>query len=85
MIAIRREISEIENGLASREDNLLKNAPHTAQDLLATEWAHPYSRERAAYPLPYLRAHKYWPPVGRLDNVLGDRQFVCACPPVASY
>ena len=85
MIAIRREISEIENGLASREDNLLKNDPHTAQALLATEWAHPYSRERAAYPLPYLRAHKYWPPVGRLDNVLGDRQFVCACPPVASY
>jgi glycine dehydrogenase len=68
-----------------REDNLLKNAPHTAASLLATEWPHPYPRERAAYPLPYLRTHKYWPPVGRLDNVLGDRQFVCSCPPMSEY
>ncbi len=85
MIAIRQEIREIENGIQPREDNLLKNSPHTAEALLATEWTHPYPRERAAYPLPYLRAHKYWPPVGRLDNVLGDRQFVCSCPPVSSY
>ncbi|HEX7507881.1 MAG TPA: aminomethyl-transferring glycine dehydrogenase [Polyangia bacterium] len=85
MIAIRQEIREIEAEAQPREDNLLKNAPHTAESLLATEWTHPYPRERAAYPLPYLRSHKYWPPVGRLDNVQGDRQFVCACPPVSSY
>jgi glycine dehydrogenase len=85
MIAIRQEIREIETEMQPRGDNLLKNAPHTAETLLAADWAHPYPRERAAYPLPYLRSHKYWPPVGRLDNVQGDRQFVCACPPVSSY
>ena len=85
MIAIRQEIREIETEMQPRGDNLLKNAPHTAEALLATEWSHPYPRERAAYPLPYLRNHKYWPPVGRLDNVQGDRQFVCACPPLSSY
>jgi glycine dehydrogenase len=85
MIAIRQEIREIETEMQPRGDNLLKNAPHTAEALLAADWAHPYPRERAAYPLPYLRSHKYWPPVGRLDNVQGDRQFVCACPPIASY
>jgi glycine dehydrogenase len=85
MIAIRQEIREIENGMQPREGNLLKNAPHTAQALLSTDWPHPYPRERAAYPLPYLRTHKYWPPVGRLDNVLGDRQFVCSCPPMSNY
>ena len=85
MIAIRQEIREIETDMQPRGDNLLKNAPHTAEALLATEWSHPYPRERAAYPLPYLRNHKYWPPVGRLDNVQGDRQFVCACPPLSSY
>jgi len=85
MIAIRQEIREIETDLQPREDNLLKNAPHTAESLLAVEWTHPYPRERAAYPLPYLRKNKYWPPVGRLDNVQGDRQFVCSCPPISSY
>ena len=85
MIAIRQEIREIETEMQPRADNLLKNAPHTAEVLLAAEWTHPYPRERAAYPLPYLRQHKYWPPVSRLDNVQGDRQFVCACPPLASY
>ena len=85
MIAIRQEIREIETENQPRLDNLLKNAPHTAEVLLATDWTHPYPRERAAYPLPYLRQHKYWPPVGRLDNVHGDRQFVCSCPPMSSY
>jgi glycine dehydrogenase len=85
MIAIRQEIREVETEAQPRGDNLLKNAPHTAESLLAGEWTHPYSRERAAYPLQYLRVHKYWPPVGRLDNVTGDRQFVCACPPMSSY
>jgi glycine dehydrogenase len=85
MIAIRQEIREIETEVQPREGNLLKNAPHTAEALLTAEWPHPYPRERAAYPLPYLRTHKYWPPVGRLDNVLGDRQFICTCPPMSSY
>jgi glycine dehydrogenase len=84
MIAIRQEIREIETEMQPRVDNLLKNAPHTAESLLATEWAHPYPRERAAYPLPFLHSHKYWPPVGRLDNVQGDRQFVCTCSPISS-
>ena len=82
MIAIRQEIREIESGAQPRDDNLLKNAPHTAESLLVSEWSHPYSRERAAYPLPWLHGRKFWPAVGRLNNVLGDRQFVCACPPI---
>jgi len=85
MIAIRQEIREIESGAQPREDNLLKNAPHTAESLIATEWTHPYPRERAAYPLPWLRGRKFWPSVGRLNNVLGDRQFACTCPPVETY
>jgi glycine dehydrogenase len=85
MIAIRNEIREIESESQPRDGNLLKNAPHTAEALLSAEWRHPYPRERAAYPLSYLRTHKYWPPVGRLDNVLGDRQFICSCPPMSSY
>jgi glycine dehydrogenase len=85
MIAIRAEIAEIEQGAAPREGNVLKNAPHTAAALLATEWPHPYPREKAAYPLPYVREAKFWPPVGRLNNVLGDRKLFCTCPPIESY
>ncbi len=85
MIAIRQEIAEIERGVQPRQGNLLKNAPHTALAVMASEWTHPYPRERAAFPLPWLVRHKFWPPVGRLDNVLGDRQFVCSCPDMASY
>jgi glycine dehydrogenase len=85
MIAIREEIAEIEAGKMPREGNLLKNAPHTAAALLATEWPHPYPRERAAFPLPYVRAAKFWPPVGRLNNVLGDRKLFCTCPDISSY
>ena len=85
MIAIRAEITEIEAGKMSREDNLLKNAPHTAGALLAAEWTHPYPRDRAAFPLPYLRGAKYWPAVGRLNNVLGDRKLFCTCPDVSEY
>jgi glycine dehydrogenase len=85
MIAIRAEIAEIEAGKMSREDNLLKNAPHTAGALLAAEWAHPYARERAAFPLPYVRAAKFWPSVGRLNNVLGDRKLFCTCPDISEY
>ena len=85
MIAIRAEIAEIERGDAPREGNVLKNAPHTAAALLATEWPHPYAREQAAYPLAYVRAAKFWPPVGRLNNVLGDRKLFCTCPDISEY
>jgi glycine dehydrogenase len=83
MIAIREEVAEVEKGTAPRQGNLLKNAPHTAAALLATEWPHPYERTRAAYPLPFVRAAKFWPPVGRLNNVLGDRKLFCTCPPLS--
>ena len=85
MIAIREEIRAVESGRWPRDDNPLKHAPHTAAVLLAGEWSHPYSREEAAYPLPWVRANKYWPPVGRVDHVYGDRNLACACPPVAAY
>jgi glycine dehydrogenase len=85
MVAIREEIAEIEAGAAPREGNLLKNAPHTSAALLADEWPHPYSRARAAYPLPFVRAAKFWPSVGRLNNVLGDRKLFCTCPDVADF
>ncbi len=85
MIAIREEIAEVERGEAPRQGNVLKNAPHTAAALLATDWPHPYPRERAAFPLPYVRAAKFWPPVGRLNNVLGDRKLICSCPPIEAY
>jgi len=85
MIAIRGEIAEIERGATPREGNVLKNAPHTAAALLAAEWPHPYSREQAAYPLAYVRAAKFWPPVGRLNNVLGDRKLHCTCPDISEY
>ena len=85
MIAIRGEIREIESGRWPRESNPLKHAPHTAEALLAADWPHPWSREQAAFPLAALRQSKYWPPVGRVDNVWGDRNLQCACPPVANY
>ncbi|MEG3045689.1 MAG: aminomethyl-transferring glycine dehydrogenase [Comamonas sp.] len=85
MIAIRGEIAEIEAGHAAQDDNLLKNAPHTAETLLASEWSHGYSREAAAYPVPALRRAKYWSPVGRVDNVYGDRNLFCSCVPLDSY
>jgi glycine dehydrogenase len=76
MIAIHGESERVRRGEWDREDNPLKNAPHTAEEL-AGEWTHGYSRETAAYPLPGVRAHKYWPPVKRLDQVYGDRNFYC--------
>ena len=85
MIAIRAEIREIERGHWPQDDNPLKRAPHTARAVSADEWTHPYSRTRAGYPVPELRASKYWPPVGRVDNVYGDRHLVCTCPPVSAY
>ena len=85
MIAIRGEIARVEQGQWPRDDNPLANAPHTAQALLKADWAHAYSREEAAYPMPGLRAGKYWSPVGRVDNVYGDRNLFCSCVPMASY
>ncbi|HET9450466.1 MAG TPA: glycine dehydrogenase (aminomethyl-transferring), partial [Aggregicoccus sp.] len=85
MIAIRQEIRDIEEGRAPREGNLLKNAPHTAAVLTAQDWNHPYTREQAAFPAPYVREGKFWPSVGRLNNVLGDRKLICSCPPTEDY
>jgi glycine dehydrogenase len=85
MIAIRREIGLIESGDIDGENNPLKNAPHTAESLIVGEWNHPYSREQAAYPAPWLRDHKFWPTVGRIDNAYGDRNFVCSCLPMEAY
>ncbi|GAB4369814.1 MAG: aminomethyl-transferring glycine dehydrogenase [Acidobacteriota bacterium] len=85
MKAIREEIREIEQGRADREDNLLKNAPHTAVALAAEDWPHPYSRERAAFPTPFTREYKFWPATGRIDNAWGDRHLVCSCPPVEAW
>ena len=82
MISIYGEIRAIETGEADREDNVLKWAPHTAQDLLADTWDRGYSRESAAYPAPWTREHKFWPVVGRIDNVYGDRNLFCSCVPV---
>ena len=84
MIAIRGEIAEIEAGRWPQDDNPLKNAPHTAAALLAADWTHAYTREQAAYPVPGLRRQKYWSPVGRVDNVYGDRNLFCSCPPLSS-
>ena len=85
MIAIREEIRAIEQGKADRKDNALKNAPHTMASLVADEWKHPYTRESAAYPAPWLKDNKFWPHVGRIDNPYGDRNLVCVCPPMDEY
>ncbi|MFM2059417.1 MAG: hypothetical protein RLY71_3802 [Pseudomonadota bacterium] len=85
MLAIREEIRQVESGALPREDNPLKHAPHTAESLLKAEWAHAYSRETAAYPVAGLRKVKYWSPVGRVDNVWGDRNLFCSCVPVSEF
>ena len=85
MIAIRKEIAEIESGKVDTQDNVLKNAPHTAESLITGEWNHPYSREQAAYPAPWTREYKFWVSVGRIDNAYGDRNFVCSCLPMDAY
>ncbi|MBI3400147.1 MAG: aminomethyl-transferring glycine dehydrogenase [Acidobacteria bacterium] len=85
MISIRAEIQAVIDGKADRADNVLKNAPHTAGAIASDDWSHPYSREQAAFPLPFVRANKHWPSVGRIDNPYGDRNLMCACPPVEEY
>lgn len=84
LISIRGEIDDVISGKAHPTDNVLKNAPHTAISLTG-EWTHPYTRAQAAYPAPWLRDHKYWPTVRRVDNVFGDRNVICSCPPLTDY
>ncbi|NNM69891.1 MAG: aminomethyl-transferring glycine dehydrogenase [Gallionella sp.] len=85
MIAIRGEIAEIVAGRADKKDNVIKHAPHTAKAVVRSDWARPYTREQAAYPLPWVRDNKFWPSVARVDNVHGDKNLICACPPLESY
>jgi glycine dehydrogenase len=85
MIAIRGEIEDVLSGKVDKKDSILKHAPHTAQAAVASDWSHSYSREQAVYPLDWVRAAKFWPSVARVDNVYGDKNLICACPPVASY
>lgn len=85
LIAIRKEISEIESGKMDLQDNVLKNAPHTAESLIVGEWKHGYSREQAAYPASWSKEYKFWPSVGRIDAAFGDRNFVCSCLPMEAY
>ena len=85
MISIRKEIDEVITGKADKEDNVLKNAPHTAKSALTSNWKHSYSREKAVYPLKWVQDNKFWPSVARVDNVRGDKNLICACPPIQAY
>ena len=85
LIEIRKEIDAVMNGTADPKDNVLKNAPHTADEVTSDTWSHPYTREQAAYPLPFVRKNKSWPAVSRIDNPYGDRNLICACPPIEAY
>jgi glycine dehydrogenase len=85
MIAIHSEIDAVADGRADRKNNVLKNAPHTMRQIAAEKWDHPYSREKAAFPAPWTRDHKFWPSVGRIDNVYGDRNLFCSCPPIEDF
>jgi len=84
MLAIREEIRDIEEGRMDAENNPLKNAPHTMEDLVR-DWDRPYSREQGCFPPGAFRVDKYWPPVNRVDNAYGDRHLVCTCPPIEDY
>ena len=85
LISIKQEILEVESGKTDKTDNVLKNAPHTAQEVTSDNWNHPYSRGQAAYPAEWLKKSKFWPSVGRVDSAYGDRNLVCACPPIDTY
>ena len=85
LLSIRKEIEEIAEGKAALADNVMKNAPHTAAVITADEWTHTYSRQKAAYPLNWIQARKFWPTVGRVNNSHGDRNLICTCPPLESY
>ena len=85
LLSIKKEIDKVEQGLSDKTDNLLKNAPHTFLEVAANEWTHKYTREQAAFPNEFIRNNKYWAPVGRVDNVYGDRNLVCSCPSMDEY
>ena len=85
MLAIREELEAVCTGIADKQDNVLKNAPHTQFVVTADSWSHPYSRQQAAYPLPWVKEQKFWPAVGRVDNAYGDRTLVCTCPSIEEY
>ena len=85
MISIKNEINDVANGKSDANDNPLINAPHTAMQVTSDDWKHSYSREQAAYPAPWLKNHKYWPTVGRVDNAFGDRNLICTCPLIEEY
>jgi glycine dehydrogenase len=85
MLSIREEIRAIEEGKADKKDNALKNAPHTQHIVISSAWSHGYTREQAAFPLPYVRENKFWPSVARVNNTYGDRNLICTCEPVSSY
>jgi len=85
MIKIREEISDVENGKFTADDSPLTHAPHPQHVVISSEWKHKYTREEAVYPLPFVRKNKWWPTVSRVDNVYGDRNLICTCPPVSDY
>jgi len=85
LIEIRKEIQEIAEGKSDKVDNVLKNSPHTVYHAMSDDWSHKYSREKAMFPLPFVRSHKFWVPVGRINSTYGDRNIVCTCPPIESY
>jgi glycine dehydrogenase len=85
LIKIRGEIAAVLEGRADAKDNVLKNAPHPAIAVVSDDWSHPYPRAEAAYPLPFVRFNKVWPAVARIDNPYGDRNLICACPPMEEY
>lgn len=85
LIAIRGEIQAVIDGDADSEDNVLRNAPHTASEATADVWPHPYTREEAVYPKPFVRMNKFWPVVGRINDAHGDRHLICSCPPIRSF
>jgi glycine dehydrogenase len=85
MISIREEIREVEEGKVDKDDNVLKNAPHIAVELISDSWSHSYSREKACFPVAWIKENKFWPSVGRVNNAYGDRNLVCSCPPMEDY
>jgi glycine dehydrogenase len=85
LIAIRGEITKVERGEWPKTDNPFKNAPHTSEAVTADSWTHPYTRSEAAFPAPWVRANKFWPTVARINNVYGDRNVICTCPPMEDY
>ena len=85
MLSIYNEIEAIKNGLADRENNVLKNAPHTMNEIVQEDWAYPYTRTKAVFPLSYIQQNKFWPTVKRVDDAYGDRNLICSCTPISAY